>query len=266
MEATYFKRGFLWTAELIRTLVIFWAKNPNEIPVVLKFILEKVFKSPKFFIRNILLEKQTIHFSKRLIRVENLYNKYSQKFDISNSHSLEYFEKIFNSKFQILYFLIRKLKPKIVVETGVAAGESTGYILKALHDNGKGVLYSIDLPFQWYVYGKNHTLHLDSLPAGKIPGYLIPEKLKKRWVLIIGNTYNKLPKLLKKLGTINIFFHDSEHTQKTMMFEYDTSWPYIKNGGFLISDDVDYTKAFASFSKKIKGKILRFKDLGIIIK
>lgn len=244
----------------------FWVKNPEETLAILKFIIKKGAKSPRFFARNVLIEKNTANYSKRLIDVENLYNKYSKKFDISNSNSLEYFEKIFDSKFQMLYFLVRKLKPKIVVETGVAAGESSGFILKAMDANQEGKLYSIDLPFQWYIYGKTHTLHLDSLPAGKLPGYLIPKKLRRRWILIIGNTYNKLPVLLKKLDTIEIFFHDSEHTEKTMTFEYQNSWSYIKKGGILISDDIDYTKAFTEFTKLIKCKALRFKALGIIKK
>ena len=169
------------------------------------------------------------------------------------------------NKAQILYFLIRNTKPNIIVETGVAAGESTGLILQALKDNRKGMLYSIDLPFQWYIYG-SHKLHLDSLPAGKESGFLIPGELKKRWKLILGNTHERLPNLLKQLGEIDIFFHDSEHTYETMFFEYQTNWRYIKKGGFLLSDDISYTKAFKNFLKNKRVKKIVFKDLGIISK
>ena len=44
------------------------------------------------------------------------------------------------------YYLIRKLKPEIIVETGVWHGISTAYILLALKANSSGKLFSIDLP------------------------------------------------------------------------------------------------------------------------
>jgi len=47
---------------------------------------------------------------------------------------------------EILYVIVRLLKPEKVVETGVAAGVSSAFILEAMDDNGIGTLYSIDLP------------------------------------------------------------------------------------------------------------------------
>ena len=49
---------------------------------------------------------------------------------------------------------------------------------------------------------------------------------------------NVLEPLLKKLGRIDIFFHDSLHTYKHMLFEYNTCWDYLKDNGILISDDI----------------------------
>jgi hypothetical protein len=46
----------------------------------------------------------------------------------------------------MLYAIVRAYKPDIVVETGVARGASSSFILCAMHENGKGHLYSIDLP------------------------------------------------------------------------------------------------------------------------
>ncbi|MFO8109943.1 MAG: hypothetical protein R6U17_05410 [Thermoplasmata archaeon] len=45
-----------------------------------------------------------------------------------------------------LYSLIRKNKPSTVIETGVCNGMSSAAILKALEDNDRGMLYSVDLP------------------------------------------------------------------------------------------------------------------------
>jgi hypothetical protein len=43
-----------------------------------------------------------------------------------------------------LYLLTRLLRPNAIVETGVAAGVSSYFILQALQDIGKGQLYSVD--------------------------------------------------------------------------------------------------------------------------
>lgn len=265
MALIHLQRTILWISLLILTLFKFWAKNPQETLAIVTFILGKLVAAPRFFSRNIFIEKHSRKLERVLSQTSKLYKEYGDNFNPQDLNYYRKLEKLLNNKAQILYFIIRKHKPEIVVETGVAAGESTSIILQAIRDNKKGKLYSIDLPFQWYVYG-NHKLHLDSLAAGQKPGYLIPERLKKDWVLTLGNTQNKLPFLLKKLKKIDIFFHDSEHTNKVMSFEYKTSWAYIKKGGYLLSDDVNYTNAFTRFSKRNKAKKIIFKDLGIICK
>ena len=57
------------------------------------------------------------------------------------------FLAIFRAEATTLYALCRKLKPDVVVETGVASGVSSSYILCALHENEHGQLYSIDVPW-----------------------------------------------------------------------------------------------------------------------
>lgn len=250
---------------LTYTLIKFWIKNPQETIVVIGFIAEKITALPKFLSRNVLIEKNGQKFKKNLQRTIKLYQKYGKNFNPKDPNSYKKMRGILSDKEQILYFLVRVHKPEIVVETGVAAGKSTGNILQALNDNGFGKLYSIDLPFQWYIY-EDHKLHLDSLPSGEMSGFLVPEKLKKNWQLVLGDTHKKLAVLLKRLGKIDIFFHDSKHVEKTMLFEYQTAWPYIKSGGFLLSDDVGYTKAFNNFCKIKSSKSIAFRDFGIISK
>lgn len=265
MKIIYIKRLALWLGLLAYSLSKFWIRNPQETIAILSFIIEKIIAFPRFLSRNVLLEKHHQEFENFLTQTAKLYKKYGKNFNPKSPSAYKKLDKILPDKAQLLYFLVRKLKPSIVVETGVAVGKSSGYILQAMNDNKYGTLYSVDLPFQWYIYG-NHKLHLDSLPAGKMSGYLIPEELRKRWKFILGNTCDKLSSLLRRLGRIDIFFHDSEHTDKTMLFEFNQSWPYIQQGGLLLSDDISYTKAFDDFAKLKTGKKLVFKDLGILFK
>lgn len=133
-----------------------------------------------------------------------------------------------------LYLLCRIAKPEIVVETGIAYGNSSSYILQALKENKKGKLYSIDSVFRPW-------------ETKEMIGSAIPADLRDMWHFVFGVTTEKLSKLLKDLGSADIFFHDSLHTFKNMMFEFETAWPFIKKDGFLVSDDIIENNAFYKF-------------------
>lgn len=154
-----------------------------------------------------------------------------------------------------LYVIVRILKPSIVVETGVAAGLSSAFILRALEDNNEGVLYSVDLPNYEVVYGpKIGMAPISILPEGRKPGWIIPQDLRNRWNLILGMSSMTLDVLLGNLGYIDMFFHDSEHTYDNMMFEYKTSWSHMHHGGLLLSDNARCNSAFRDFARTIGRK------------
>lgn len=133
-----------------------------------------------------------------------------------------------------LYVLIRLLKPNRILETGVASGASSAYILRALHDNGKGKLFSIDLP-------------PDDLPEGKTVGWIVSEHLRERWSLRIGDARDLLKPILDEIEEIDCFIHDSLHTYEHMMWEFRTAWEYIRPGGLFLSHDVGANDAFFDF-------------------
>ena len=138
-----------------------------------------------------------------------------------------------------LYKLCKLVKPKLIVETGVAYGVSSSYILKALDENNKGKLISIDSIFRpWQ--------------SKEMIGAAIPKNLRNRWELKIGTSEKILKKTLTTLPSIDIFLHDSLHTYKNMHYEFKTSWPFIKDNGFLLSDDISGNNAFSDFYKSIK--------------
>ena len=80
----------------------------------------------------------------------------------------------------LLYAVCRLIRPRIVVETGVAAGVSSAFILKALEDNSYGILHSIDEPNYEEVLVKNEPEYARTrvavavIPQGKQPGFVIP--------------------------------------------------------------------------------------------
>lgn len=129
--------------------------------------------------------------------------------------------------------LTRHEHPEVVVETGVARGFTSRMILEAIEAQGYGRLYSIDLPPP-----------LDQGRLANETGAAIAENLKRRWTLIVGSSRRRLPVLLRELGTIDMFVHDSRHTRRNILFELRLAWTALRPGGFLLADDIHGTVAF----------------------
>jgi Methyltransferase domain len=153
-----------------------------------------------------------------------------------------------------LYAIYRHLRPQAAVETGVANGFSTAFALLALERNGAGHLYSVDLPREvgrdyeagTFYEGEGRA----GIPSGSEAGWLIPVELKERWTLVLGRTQDELSPLLERLETIDSFMHDSEHSFDCMWFEFNEAWAHLREGGVLLSDDVNSTEAFPRFSRE----------------
>ena len=157
-----------------------------------------------------------------------------------------------------LYLLCKLTKPEQIVETGVAYGLSSVYVLQALEENKKGSLHSIDGVFSpWQ--------------TKEMIGSAIPSNLKKRWNFHFGSSTKNLNNVLSSVSSVDIFLHDSLHTYKNMMFEFEMAWPCISSGGFLISDDIGDNNAFYDFCTKLNLDFITLKQksgmyLGIIKK
>jgi Methyltransferase domain len=168
-----------------------------------------------------------------------------------------------------LYAVLRKIRPQTAVETGVANGFSTAFSLLALQNNGEGHLHSIDLPRE---VGREYDIGTfyegegrAGIPPGSEPGWLIPTELKQRWTLVLGKSQEELPPLLARVGTIDSFMHDSEHSFECMWFEYNQAWPALRPGGVLVSDDINSTPAFRRFAAQVRREPLRLaRGMGLL--
>ena len=163
-----------------------------------------------------------------------------------------------------LYVLCRTLKPSVVVETGVASGVSSSFILRALDKNAHGKLFSIDVPWQtvkpnWQ--GNAGDPEIIEQPIETKSGWIIPDDLRNRWVLTLGRSSEKLPRLLKKVGQVDVFFHDSQHTYENMIWEFQTIWPSMRKGGVMVAHNIDKHTAFTDFEKSVGGTSFRLSGL-----
>jgi predicted O-methyltransferase YrrM len=152
-----------------------------------------------------------------------------------------------------LYWLVRKLKPKTVVQTGVCNGLSSAFIILALAKNGsEGKLHAIDIPpvfnsadGSWILKGKVYG-HV--IPEGKSAGWMIPDAYRARFELWSGDAKALLPKLVDKLDSIDLFYHDSNHTYDHMMFEFREVKRKLTLGGLIVADDIAWNSSLWDFA------------------
>lgn len=137
--------------------------------------------------------------------------------------------------------LVRCIRPLTVVETGVARGLTTSIVLQALEVNGVGNLFSVDLP-----PSIDRWRFTDQTAAA------VPDGLKRRWTLVRGSSRRRLPGLLDALGSIDLFIHDSLHSQRNMSFELAEAWRALRPGGFLLADDVHRNSAFVQCAARVR--------------
>lgn len=145
----------------------------------------------------------------------------------------------------VLYFLVRILQPDIVVETGVAQGVSSRFILQALQRNERGRLLSIDVPNYdpgGYDYKDEHGTHDGVFVRSELgTGWLVPSSLRGRWTLKLQPSSRVLPEIT---GRVDAFYHDSEHSLSNMTFELSWAVRHVRPGGFIASDDVNWNTAW----------------------
>lgn len=130
----------------------------------------------------------------------------------------------------LLYALSRILVPTTVLETGVANGHSTFFLLHAVLKNGRGSLHSIDIAYD--------------------VGQLLSDTEKAMWSLHVlrGRPLRRsFARLIDALPQIDLFFHDSNHSYLWQAWELHCIRSKMNFGSVLISDDVDASCAFQDF-------------------
>jgi len=141
-----------------------------------------------------------------------------------------------------IWCLTRHLRPRKVVETGVAHGVTSRFILEALKRNGDGHLWSIDLP------PLERSWH-EQIGAAVGDGHA------DRWTYIRGSSRRRLPGLLRQLGQIDLFIHDSLHSERNVRFELERAWSCLGQDGAIVVDDIDANWGFRSFIASVTGQI-----------
>ena len=145
-----------------------------------------------------------------------------------------------NYALEIHYFLTRYYKPKIIFETGVAAGYSSYAFLEAIKKNNAGKLFSSDFP---YFRLENPEQYI---------GIVVPNDLKKYWRLEILGDNKNFDKFSNEFNEINLFFYDSDkrYLSKKKFFEKIDN--YLNKKSVIIVDDLHNDSFFLEYVEEKK--------------
>jgi predicted O-methyltransferase YrrM len=142
--------------------------------------------------------------------------------------------------YKFLYWLTRYRRPKVVVETGVAAGWSSRALLLALKKNRKGRLYSSDLPYF-------------RLPnPERFVGVLVEDDLRKNWALHIEGDEVNLPRILADVPHVDIFHYDSDKMASGREYAISLVRSKLAPDGIILVDDIrndEWFKCYVTANK-----------------
>ena len=87
----------------------------------------------------------------------------------------------------------------------------------------------------------------------------MPEALAARWtyVHLQDRTPERvMPGVFAGHGPYDVYFHDADHSYLGQRFEFHQAWAHLLDGGWFLSDDIDFSTAWIEFTRE--------KDLGPI--
>ncbi len=121
----------------------------------------------------------------------------------------------------LLYGLVKALKPTVAVEIGTYKGFSALCMAKALHENEYGLLHTVD-------------------PNSKFSFEGVPDSLLCRIQHHkMNSTSQEFHELLEKLDPVDFAFVDGNHSYSYCNRDFDAVYPHISEGGIIALHDSD---------------------------
>jgi predicted O-methyltransferase YrrM len=142
--------------------------------------------------------------------------------------------------YELLYFLVRLVRPETIVETGVAFGFSSRALLKALAENRAGFarLYSSDFPY----------FRLSD--PERIIGCLVEPALHEHWSLLIGGDRENLKRIVRDVRRIDFVHYDSDKSYSGREFALRTLGPKLAKAALILFDDIQDNSHFRDFVER----------------
>lgn len=121
-------------------------------------------------------------------------------------------------------YLVKNIKPEIIVEFGTAFGVSGMYFLAGLNSNKKGSLLTFDPNKVWAELAKENL-----------------SQISDRFKLTIGTFEENIDKMLLDNQYIDIAFIDAIHTKEFVIPQLEIVLSKSKKGTIIILDDINFS-------------------------
>ena len=198
---------------------------------ILTFIIINIFKNSK-------CEKnQNKNVQMEFSNIE----EFDQEILFPIQKKLEGFIELTNDEQRFLNGLIRKIRPKKIVEIGVAYGGSSVVILNAIKDINDSKLFSIDINKKYY-----------RLPSKDI-GFIVQERFSElifKWEKNFGGFTSEF---IEKIGNeIDLVYIDTVHFSPGEMINFLEILPFLKEEAFVVLHDTFLMYINNTITKEIK--------------
>lgn len=198
---------------------------------ILKKIKKNGFKKSLLLFFKIINRKNKNLINRFIVKDILCENKFKNEEDYLK-FSYEYLD-LMQEKYEIkeLLTIIKKKKPRIVLEIGSARGGTLFLFSKYAYENA--IIISIDLPKGPFGggYSKNRVSIFKKFITNKQKMYLIRDNSH------LENTKNKLKKILGK-NKIDFLFIDGDHTYEGVKIDFEQYSPLVKKGGIIAMHDI----------------------------
>jgi predicted O-methyltransferase YrrM len=140
--------------------------------------------------------------------------------------------------FRLVHFLVRYLRPEVVLETGVGVGYTSQAILLAFAHNGAGTLFSSDFPY----------FRMDA--PERYVGCLVDDELRDRWHLGLHGDRVNLAEFLPHIETLDFVHYDSDKSIGGRGFAMDAIAPKLTADATVVMDDIDDNTYFRDWASR----------------
>lgn len=139
------------------------------------------------------------------------------------------------------YAIVRAMKPKVVIETGVEKGLGSVVLCAALLRNR-----------QEGHHGRYYGTDID-----RAAGMLLDEPYREMGEILYGDSIESLEKLDEE---VDLFINDSDHSADYEAREYRVIFPKLSARAVLLADNAHVTDELYLFSREVGWKFLFFKE------
>ncbi|MES2628069.1 MAG: class I SAM-dependent methyltransferase [Bacteroidota bacterium] len=133
---------------------------------------------------------------------------------------------------RLLFRLVNRYQPKLVIELGTSLGLTTSYILAGMPKDGQ--LYTFEGDPQILDYAMKNVIPAD-----------------KRVHAVQGNFDDTLPEFLQSGKKIDLAYIDGNHTYEATLRYFEWLQPHLSETGCIVFDDIYWSKDMMKAWEKI---------------